>query len=81
MRNTLEHMEENLLKYNKNDDFSLPDEYKKNGWSWLEYQMVAISNGEFRLKDKTLVFSETMFDLAITALAEIEQRFLNYVNN
>lgn len=32
MRNTLEHMEENLLKYNKNDDFPLPDEYKKK---WL----------------------------------------------
>ena len=72
-----EHMEENLLKYNKNDGFPLPDEYKKNGWSWLEYQMATISNGEFQLKDKTLVFSETMFDSAIIALTEIEQKFID----
>ena len=77
MRNTLEHMEENLLKYNKNDGFPLPDEYKKNGWSWLEYQMATISNGEIQLKDKTLVFSETMFDSAIIALTEIEQKFID----
>ena len=55
----------------------MPDEYKKNGWSWLEYQMATISNGEFQLKDKTLVFSETMFDSAIIALTEIEQKFID----
>ncbi len=79
MRNTLEHMEENLLKHNKNDDFSLPDEYKNNGWSWLEYQMSTISNGEFRLKDKKLVFSESMFNPATNALFEISEEFLNRV--
>ena len=39
--------------------------------------MATISNVEFQLKDKTLVFSETMFDSAIIALTEIEQKFID----
>lgn len=75
MRNTLEHLEENLLKYNKNDTFSLPDEYKINGWCWSEYQISSLCNGVFRLKDKELVFSNTMFNSAIIPLDEIANAF------
>lgn len=62
MRNTLEHMEENLNKETKNEDYGIPNDFIEHGWSWLEKQATNISNGIFTIRDKKLVFSKVMFN-------------------
>lgn len=62
MRNTLEHMDENLNKEEKNEEYEIPEDYINNGWSWLEKQSVYISNGIFTIRDRELVFSKVMFN-------------------
>lgn len=62
MRNTLEHSEENLSNTSQNRAYDIPLEYTDNNWSWLEYQLLTLKNGVVTIRDKKLVFSETMFD-------------------
>ena len=62
MRNTLEHMDENMNKEGKSKEYGIPEDYIKNGWSWLEKQSIYISNGVFTIRDRKLIFSKTMFN-------------------